>query len=122
MVKFSRPLTRYGRLPTGTERGCPNDLRLWYLQNPLITVIPGAKRADQVISNAQAMNIQLTTEEYQTIETAFTDFKASKSGKSLKIRRITQKTPDKSADLSGAFANAAINGGHAGLELLTAQS
>ena len=57
----------------------------WYLQNQLITaVIPGAKRADQVISNAQAMNIQLTAEEYQTIETAFADFKASKSGKSLK--------------------------------------
>lgn len=57
----------------------------WYLQNPLITaVIPGAKRADQVISNAQAMNIQLTAEEYQTIETAFADFKANKSGKSLK--------------------------------------
>lgn len=57
----------------------------WYLQNQLITaVIPGAKRADQVISNAQAMNIQLTAEEYQTIETAFADFKANKSGKSLK--------------------------------------
>lgn len=57
----------------------------WYLQNPLITaVIPGAKRADQVISNAQVMNIELTAEEYQTIDTAFADFKALKSGKSLK--------------------------------------
>lgn len=57
----------------------------WYLQNPLVTaVIPGAKRADQVISNAQAMNITLTQQEYQTIENAFADFKAMKSGKSLK--------------------------------------
>lgn len=57
----------------------------WYLQNPLITaVIPGAKRADQVISNAKAMDVILTSEEYGQIEEAFKEFAAVKSGKSLK--------------------------------------
>lgn len=57
----------------------------WYLQNPLITaVIPGAKRADQVISNAKAMDVTLTSEEYGQIEEAFKEFAKVKSGKSLK--------------------------------------
>lgn len=57
----------------------------WYLQNPLISVvIPGAKKADQVIANAKAMDLTLTTEEYATIEKAFEAFKDTKSGKSLK--------------------------------------
>ena len=57
----------------------------WYLQNPLITaVIPGAKNARQVLSNAKAMKIELSTDEYQTIEQAFNQFKQIKSGKSLK--------------------------------------
>lgn len=57
----------------------------WYLQNPLITaVIPGAKRADQVISNAKAMDVALTSEEYGQIEEAFKEFAKVKSGKSLK--------------------------------------
>ncbi|MFC2684212.1 MAG: aldo/keto reductase [Limosilactobacillus oris] len=93
IADFKQP--RYGKILAAVDQVRPiadrhgatvaQTILAWYLQNPLITaVIPGAKRADQVISNAQAMNIQLTTEEYQTIETAFTDFKASKSGKSLK--------------------------------------
>lgn len=57
----------------------------WYLQNPLISVvIPGAKKADQVIANAKAMDLTLTTEEYATIEKAIEAFKDTKSGKSLK--------------------------------------
>lgn len=57
----------------------------WYLQNPLITaVIPGAKNARQVLSNAKAMKIELSTDEYQIIEQAFNQFKQIKSGKSLK--------------------------------------
>lgn len=57
----------------------------WHLQNPLISVvIPGAKKADQVIANAKAMDLTLTTEEYATIEKAFEAFKDTKSGKSLK--------------------------------------
>lgn len=90
---FKQP--RYGKILAAVDQVRPiadrhgatvaQTILAWYLQNPLVTaVIPGAKRADQVISNAQAMNIQLTAEEYQTIETAFADFKASKSGKSLK--------------------------------------
>ena len=90
---FKQP--RYGKILAAVDQVRPiadrhgatvaQTILAWYLQNQLITaVIPGAKRADQVISNAQAMNIQLTAEEYQTIETAFADFKANKSGKSLK--------------------------------------
>ena len=93
IADFKQP--RYGKILAAVDQVRPiadrhgatvaQTILAWYLQNPLVTaVIPGAKRADQVISNAQAMNIQLTAEEYQTIETAFADFKASKSGKSLK--------------------------------------
>lgn len=93
IADFKQP--RYGKILAAVDQVRPiadrhgatvaQTILAWYLQNQLITaVIPGAKRADQVISNAQAMNIQLTAEEYQTIETAFADFKASKSGKSLK--------------------------------------
>lgn len=57
----------------------------WYLKNPLISVvIPGAKKAKQVIANAKAMGITLTDDEYQAIELAFNHFKNTKSGKSLK--------------------------------------
>ncbi|WP_304056770.1 aldo/keto reductase [Levilactobacillus namurensis] len=56
----------------------------WYMQNPLISVvIPGAKRASQVEANAQALDVTLTSAEYQTIDQAFTKFKAVTSGKSL---------------------------------------
>lgn len=93
IADFKQP--RYGKILAAVDQVRPiadrhgatvaQTILAWYLQNPLITaVIPGAKRADQVISNAQAMNIQLTAEEYQTIETTFADFKANKSGKSLK--------------------------------------
>lgn len=93
IADFKQP--RYGKILAAVDQVRPiadrhgatvaQTILAWYLQNQLITaVIPGAKRADQVISNAQAMNIQLTAEEYQTIETAFADFKANKSGKLLK--------------------------------------
>lgn len=56
----------------------------WYMKNPLISVvIPGAKKPDQVIANAKVMRITLNDSEYQTIDTAFADFKKVKSGKSL---------------------------------------
>ena len=57
----------------------------WYLQNPLISaVIPGAKRAQQVEANAQAMNVTLSDAEYQTITAAFKSFQTTRAGKSLK--------------------------------------
>jgi len=56
----------------------------WYMQNPLISVvIPGAKRADQVAANAQALTVTLTPAEYQAIDTAFAGFKTAANGKSL---------------------------------------
>lgn len=44
----------------------------WYLQNPLISVvIPGAKQPQQVISNVAAMDLTLSTAEYETIDHVF---------------------------------------------------
>ncbi|WP_283679515.1 aldo/keto reductase [Lentilactobacillus sp. Marseille-Q4993] len=55
----------------------------WYIENPLISVvIPGAKKPEQVEANAKALNITLSTDEYNTIENAFKGFK-DPSGKSL---------------------------------------
>ncbi|MCL0318509.1 aldo/keto reductase [Apilactobacillus xinyiensis] len=44
----------------------------WYMKNPDITVvIPGAKKAEQVASNAKAMNVSLDNDEYKTIDEIF---------------------------------------------------
>ncbi|MFC6275234.1 aldo/keto reductase [Levilactobacillus tangyuanensis] len=56
----------------------------WYMANPLISVvIPGAKRAEQVVANAQSLDVTLTSTEYTTIDRAFAGFKTTVSGKSL---------------------------------------
>lgn len=56
----------------------------WYMQNPLVSVvIPGAKRAAQVTANAQALDVTLSTSDYQTIDAAFAAFKVTANGKSL---------------------------------------
>ena len=56
----------------------------WYMQNPLVSVvIPGAKHADQVSANAQALDITLSPDEYHTIDTAFAAFQHTTNGKSL---------------------------------------
>lgn len=47
----------------------------WYLQNPLISVvIPGAKHASQVETNAHAMTMTLSSADYQQIQAAFAAF------------------------------------------------
>lgn len=44
----------------------------WYMKNPNITaVIPGAKNPDQVVSNAKAMDVKLSNEDYEKIDAAF---------------------------------------------------
>ncbi|AYF92087.1 aldo/keto reductase [Apilactobacillus bombintestini] len=44
----------------------------WYMKNPDITVvIPGAKKPEQVQSNAKAMNVSLSDEEYAQIDNEF---------------------------------------------------
>lgn len=56
----------------------------WYMQNPLVSVvIPGAKHADQVSANAQALDVTLSPDEYHTIDTAFAAFQHTTNGKSL---------------------------------------
>ncbi len=47
----------------------------WYMANPEISVvIPGARVADQVHSNAKAMTVDLTPAEYQQIDQLFKGF------------------------------------------------
>ncbi|MFT8556337.1 aldo/keto reductase [Liquorilactobacillus hordei] len=47
----------------------------WYIANPdMSVVIPGARKLEQVASNAQAMNLTLTKDEYAEIDTAFKGF------------------------------------------------
>lgn len=45
--------------------------------------IPGAKHAKQAAANAKALDIELSQEEYDQIDSAFAYFKANKGGKSL---------------------------------------
>lgn len=56
----------------------------WYIANPLVGMaIPGAKHAKQAAANAKALDIELSQEEYDQIDSAFAYFKANKGGKSL---------------------------------------
>lgn len=44
----------------------------WYMKNPQVTaVIPGAKRPEQVIENAKAMDVHLSMDTYREIDTLF---------------------------------------------------
>ncbi len=47
----------------------------WYMKNPRVSVvIPGAKRPEQVSDNVQALDLHLSSEDYQTIDEAFRGF------------------------------------------------
>lgn len=47
----------------------------WYMANPAISVvIPGARNAEQVRNNATAMQIELSSDEYQQIDQLFSNF------------------------------------------------
>lgn len=44
----------------------------WYMKHPQISVIiPGAKQPEQVEANAKAVDIRLTTEDFDTIDHLF---------------------------------------------------
>ena len=44
----------------------------WYMKHPQIdVVIPGAKRPEQVAANAKAVDIRLSTEDYDKIDQLF---------------------------------------------------
>lgn len=77
--RFSEALTAVSQVqPIAASHGATiaQVILAWYMQNPLVSVvIPGAKRPEQVESNAQAMSIELTPDEYQRIERAFKYFK-----------------------------------------------
>lgn len=47
----------------------------WYIKNPdVAVVIPGAKRPEQVKSNAKSLAVSLSDEEYNSIDNAFKSF------------------------------------------------
>lgn len=47
----------------------------WYMANPAISVvIPGARNVEQVKNNAAALDIELSSDEYQQIDQLFSDF------------------------------------------------
>ncbi len=51
-------------------------LLAWYMMDPDISiVIPGARTVEQVEQNAKSWDIHLSKEDYQAIDTAFSDFK-----------------------------------------------
>ncbi len=48
----------------------------WYIANPAVgVVIPGARKPEQVESNAKALTIDLSDDEYKAIDDAFSAFK-----------------------------------------------
>lgn len=48
----------------------------WYIMNPNIAVvIPGARNKQQAADNTEALNVNLSEEEFQQIDKAFGDFK-----------------------------------------------
>lgn len=77
--RFSEALTAVSQVqPIAASHGATiaQVILAWYMQNPLVSVvIPGAKRPEQVESNAQSMSIELTPDEYQRIDQAFKYFK-----------------------------------------------
>lgn len=85
--RFSKALTAVDQIrpiADAHEATVAQTVLAWYIQNPLISVvIPGAKRPDQVVANARALELTLSNDEYQTIEQAFSWFNQAQSGKSL---------------------------------------
>lgn len=77
--RFAEALTAVGEIrPIASAHAATvaQIVLAWYMQNPLISVvIPGAKRPEQVEVNADAMNIELTAEEYEKIYEAFRYFR-----------------------------------------------
>ena len=75
--EFERNLEKVRKLKNiaeakGTETA--HIVLAWYLARPEIDgVIPGAKRADQVLSNLSALDVQLSTEEILEIGSIFKD-------------------------------------------------
>ena len=68
-VDILRPIAkRYQATPTQL-------VLAWYMKNPRVSVvIPGAKRPEQVSDNVQALDLHLSSEDYQTIDEAFHGF------------------------------------------------
>lgn len=62
-------------IATKHEATVTQTVLAWYMANPAISVvIPGARNADQVRSNAKAMSVKLSPSEYQVIDQLFSDF------------------------------------------------
>ncbi len=60
--------------PVAHRNDCtvPQLVLAWYMKNPAVTsVIPGAKRPEQVENNAKAVDVRLSNEDYQFIDELF---------------------------------------------------
>lgn len=73
--RFEKIVKKVNNLkPLADKHGITNAqlVLAWYIKNPDVTVvIPGAKRPEQVESNAKALNVSLSDEEYAQIDNDF---------------------------------------------------
>lgn len=59
-------------IAAGLDATVAQVILAWYLQNPAIaTVIPGARKPEQVLANAKALTVTLTPAQYQQIDQLF---------------------------------------------------
>ncbi|MFC0523526.1 aldo/keto reductase [Pontibacillus salicampi] len=74
---FKKNLAKVEQLQNIAEHqgvSVPHVVLAWYLTRPSINaVIPGAKRSEQVVDNLTALDVNLKTEEMNTISSIFTD-------------------------------------------------
>ncbi|MGL4698257.1 MAG: aldo/keto reductase [Apilactobacillus waqarii] len=73
--RFEKIVEKVNNLKPLADKHCITTAQLvlaWYIKNPDVTVvIPGAKRPEQVESNAKALNVSLSDEEYSQIDNDF---------------------------------------------------
>ena len=73
--RFEKIVEKVNNLKPLADKHCITTAQLvlaWYIKNPDVTVvIPGAKRPEQVQSNAKALNVSLSDEEYAQIDNDF---------------------------------------------------
>ena len=73
--RFEKIVEKVNNLKPLADKHCITTAQLvlaWYIKNPDVTVvIPGAKRPEQVESNAKALNVSLSDDEYAQIDNDF---------------------------------------------------
>lgn len=70
-----KALDQVRAIADGHQATVAQTILAWYLNNPAISVvIPGARTADQVHSNVAALNVALSSSEYDQIDQLFENF------------------------------------------------